>query len=54
MFVTTGCLLQVDHNPRLTKTREGFVELMENLNLPYPKKISEVFFWEVANLRRDQ
>lgn len=23
---------------RLTKTREEFVEIMQNLNLPYPKK----------------
>lgn len=27
------------YNPRLTKTREEFVNLMNNLNLPYPKKI---------------
>jgi len=26
-------------NPRLTKTREEFVELMANLGLPYPKRI---------------
>jgi len=26
-------------NPRLTKTREDFVELMANLGLPYPKRI---------------
>merc|ERR1719453_1732241 len=26
-------------NPRLTKTKAEFVELMANLNLPYPKKI---------------
>lgn len=26
-------------NPRLTKSLEEFVELMNNLNLPYPKKI---------------
>lgn len=26
-------------NPRLTKSREEFVELMENLGLPYPKRI---------------
>ena len=25
------------HNPRLTKTREEFIELMGKLNLPYPK-----------------
>ena len=27
------------HNPRLTKTKEEFVEIMAALNLPYPKKI---------------
>ena len=26
-------------NPRLTKSKEQFVKLMENLNLPYPKQI---------------
>ena len=26
-------------NPRLTKTREEFVEIMQSLGLPYPKKI---------------
>jgi len=27
------------YNPRLTKDIEEFVKIMENLNLPYPKKI---------------
>jgi sulfur dioxygenase len=27
------------HNPRLTQSREAFVALMANLNLPYPKRI---------------
>ena len=27
------------HNPRLSKPLEEFVEIMANLNLPYPKKI---------------
>ncbi|XP_037806598.1 persulfide dioxygenase ETHE1, mitochondrial [Lucilia sericata] len=27
------------YNPRLTKSLEEFVEIMNNLNLPYPKKI---------------
>ncbi|XP_028395203.1 persulfide dioxygenase ETHE1, mitochondrial-like [Dendronephthya gigantea] len=27
------------HNPRLTKSREEFIKIMENLNLDYPKKI---------------
>jgi sulfur dioxygenase len=26
-------------NPRLTKSRDAFIELMANLNLPYPKKM---------------
>lgn len=29
------------YNPRLTKTKEEFVDLMNKLNLPYPKKIQE-------------
>ncbi len=28
-------------NPRLTKTKEEFIKIMDNLNLPYPKKIGE-------------
>ncbi|XP_068242254.1 persulfide dioxygenase ETHE1, mitochondrial [Palaemon carinicauda] len=28
-------------NPRLTKSKEEFIELMNNLGLPYPKKIDE-------------
>jgi len=28
-------------NPRLTKSRQEFVEIMKNLNLPYPNKIDE-------------
>lgn len=27
------------YNPRLTKSRDEFIKLMNNLNLPYPKKI---------------
>lgn len=30
-------------NPRLSRTLEEFVEIMNNLNLPYPKKIGESF-----------
>lgn len=26
-------------NPRLTKSKQDFIELMNNLGLPYPKKI---------------
>jgi len=29
------------HNPRLTKSKEGFIEIMNNLNLPYPKQIDK-------------
>jgi hypothetical protein len=29
------------HNPRLSKSMEEFVQIMANLNLPYPKKIGE-------------
>ena len=28
-------------NPRLTKSREEFVKIMNELGLPYPKKIGE-------------
>jgi sulfur dioxygenase len=27
------------HNPRLTQSKEEFVQLMANLGLPYPKQI---------------
>lgn len=30
-----------EFNPRLTRTEQQFVEIMENLGLPYPKKIDE-------------
>ena len=29
-------------NPRLTKPKDEFVELMNNLGLPYPKMIGEI------------
>ena len=29
-------------NPRLTKTKEDFVDIMKNLGLAYPKKIGKV------------
>eukprot|EP01035_Chromulina_nebulosa_P018653 gene18653-24395_t len=35
-------------NPRLTKSKEAFIDIMNNLNLPYPKKIDEAV---PANLR---
>ena len=30
-----------EFNPRLTKTKEEFIEIMNNLNLFYPEKIGE-------------
>jgi len=30
-------------NPRLTKSKAEFVEIMNNLNLPYPKQIGNLF-----------
>ena len=42
----TSCLVnpfdkaeEKEFNPRLTKSKADFVELMSNLNLSYPKKI---------------
>lgn len=32
------------YNPRLTKSEPEFIELMNNLNLPYPKMIGEFDF----------
>ena len=31
-------------NPRLTKTKEEFIKIMEELNLPYPKAIGLCYF----------
>jgi hypothetical protein len=33
---------EMEFNPRLSKSLEEFVEIMDNLNLPYPKKIGEL------------
>ena len=30
-------------NPRLTKPREDFIKIMNELGLPYPKKIGKMF-----------
>lgn len=30
---------ETKYNPRLTKTKEEFVQIMKNLNLAYPKQI---------------
>lgn len=32
------------YNPRLTKPVGEFVDIMNNLNLPYPKQIGEFFY----------
>lgn len=40
MTVTTVAE-ELKHNPRLTKTKAEFVEIMENLNLSYPKMIDK-------------
>ena len=29
------------HNPRLSKSKEQFIDIMNNLNLPYPKQIDK-------------
>jgi hypothetical protein len=31
-----------EFNPRLSQTLDEFVEIMNNLNLPYPKQIGEL------------
>ena len=30
---------EMKSNPRLTKSKEEFIQIMADLNLPYPKKI---------------
>lgn len=37
----TSVAEEKQYNPRLTKDIDTFVEIMENLNLPYPKKIDQ-------------
>ena len=37
----TSVAEEKEFNPRLTRTKEEFVKIMENLNLPYPKKIGK-------------
>ena len=34
-------------NPRLTKKKDEFIQIMENLNLPYPKKIDLALPWNI-------
>ena len=36
-IITTIIAIEKENNPRLTKTKEEFIEIMNNLNLPYPK-----------------
>ena len=38
------------HNPRLTKTKEEFIKIMENLNLPYPRFIGKAFGDKIENV----
>lgn len=40
--VTTVCE-EKRLNPRLTKSKAEFIEIMNNLNLPYPKQIGKIF-----------
>ena len=42
----TSVLEEKTMNPRLTKPREEFVKIMENLGLPYPKKIGKFLHFE--------
>ena len=32
---------ELKHNRRLIKPKEEFIEIMKNLNLPYPKQIGK-------------
>ena len=32
---------ELQYNPRLTKTKEDFIKIMTELNLPYPKAIGK-------------
>ncbi|CAG5081741.1 Oidioi.mRNA.OKI2018_I69.PAR.g9951.t1.cds [Oikopleura dioica] len=34
-------------NPRLTKKKDEFIQIMNNLNLPYPKKIDLALPWNI-------
>jgi glyoxylase-like metal-dependent hydrolase (beta-lactamase superfamily II) len=38
-FTCSSVAEEAAHNPRLTKDKQAFVELMANLGLPYPKQI---------------
>ena len=41
----TSVLEEKTLNPRLTKPRQEFVKLMNDLGLPYPKKIGKNFIY---------
>lgn len=48
-FIGLTCssvLEEKTYNPRLTKPKVEFVKLMENLNLPYPKKIGKKYLYK--------
>ena len=40
-FSVTTVEEELAHNTRLTKSKEEFIKIMDNLNLPYPKRIGE-------------
>ncbi|XP_076809840.1 uncharacterized protein LOC143452671 isoform X2 [Clavelina lepadiformis] len=40
-FSVTTVEEELAHNTRLTKSKEEFIKIMDNLNLPYPKRIDE-------------
>ena len=40
-FTVTSVEEEKLHNPRLTKSKEEFVNIMDTLNLDYPKKIGK-------------
>ncbi|CAK8693970.1 unnamed protein product [Clavelina lepadiformis] len=40
-FSVTTVEEELAHNTRLTKTKEEFIKIMDNLNLPYPKRLGK-------------
>nr|CAB3243893.1 persulfide dioxygenase ETHE1, mitochondrial-like [Phallusia mammillata] len=38
-FSETSVAEEMKYNPRLSKSKDEFINIMENLNLPYPKRI---------------
>lgn len=50
-FIGLTCssvLEEKTYNPRLTKPKVEFVKLMNNLNLPYPKKIGKKYLYKCS------